>query len=68
MPKKILKKRDILRENLKTALNSSEFDVAKIQRLLVAIELTYKFPPSEMPRLAFWDLYLPLTRIYAAQN
>ncbi len=51
-----------------TALNSNGLDPAKAERLLSAIELTYKSPPSEVPRLALWDPYLRLTRAYAAQN
>jgi hypothetical protein len=67
-PKKMLKKRDTLRGDLKTALSPSGLDAAKAQRLLAAIELTHKSPPSQVPRLALWDPYLRLTRIYAAQN
>lgn len=67
--KKLLKRRSALLGDLKTtALNSSGLDLAKAERLLAAIELTYKSPPSKVPRLALWDPYLYLTRAHAAQN
>jgi len=64
----MLNRRNALREDLKTALDASGPDVVKAQRLLATIELTYKSPPSKVPRLALWDPFLLLTRIYAAQN
>jgi hypothetical protein len=68
-PKKLLKRRSTLLGDLQTtALNSSGLDPAKAERLLAAIELTYKSPPSKVPRLALWDPYLHLTRAHAAQN
>ncbi len=67
--KKLLKRRTALLGDLKTtALHSSGLDLAKAERLLANIELTYKSPPSKVPRLALWDPYLLLTRAYAAQN
>jgi SET domain-containing protein len=67
-PKKMLKRRDALRGDLKTALDASILDVAKTERLLVAIELTYKFPPSEVPRLALWEAYHSLMHAYVMEN
>src|SRR5207248_2968543 len=43
-------------------------DAAKAERLLAAIELTYKAPPSKVPRLALWAPFLRLTRVYAKQS
>jgi len=68
-PKKLLKRRDALRGDLNTTLlNASAIDAAKAERLLAAIEQTYKSPPSKVPRLALWDPYLLLARVYAAQK
>jgi len=67
-PKKILKRRDALREDLKIALTASVLDVAKTERLLASIERTYEFPPSRVPRLALWAPYLRLMRTYVAVN
>jgi hypothetical protein len=67
-PKKLLKRRDALRGDLKAAVpNMSGIDAAKAERLLAAVEQTYKSPPSEVPRLALYDSYLLLARVYAAQ-
>ena len=54
-------------EDLKTALDPGGLDLAKAERLLTAIELTYKSPPSKVPRLAVWEPYLRLTRAHAKQ-
>jgi hypothetical protein len=67
-PKKLLKRRDALRGDLGAVLNASGLDAAKVERLLAAIEPTYKSPSSEVPRLALWAPYLRLTRIYAMQG
>ena len=42
--------------------------MAKVERLLTAIESTYKLPSSKVPRLALWVLYLHLMRAYAVGN
>ena len=43
-------------------------DLAKAERLLAAIEKTYPVPATEVPRLALWDPYLLLTRLYNSMN
>jgi hypothetical protein len=64
-PKKLLKRRDALCRDLKTTLlNTSGIDAANAERLLAAAKQTYKSPPSEIPRLALWDSYLLLARVY----
>ncbi|KAN0077855.1 hypothetical protein V8E54_006159 [Elaphomyces granulatus] len=67
-PKKVLEKRDALHGDLKTALDAVVLDVAKTERLLAAIELTYKIPASEVSRLALWAPYLRLMHAYVAEN
>ena len=68
-PEKLVKRRDALRRDLKTTLlNTSGIGAAKAERLLAAVEQTYKSPPSKVPRLALWDSYLLLARVYAAQK
>jgi hypothetical protein len=69
-PKKLLRRREALRGDLKTALlnTGGAIDAAKAERLLGALEQTYKSPPSKVPRLALWDPYLVLARLYAAQK
>jgi hypothetical protein len=59
----VLKKRNVL----KAALNTSGLE-AKVERLLTAIESTYKLPSSKVPRLAIWIPYLHLMRAYAVGN
>jgi hypothetical protein len=66
---KLLRRRETLRGNLKTVLQSSTgVDLAKAERLLTAIEQTYKSPPSKVPRLDLWDPYLFLIRLHAARK
>ncbi|KAI9878412.1 MAG: hypothetical protein M1830_000932 [Pleopsidium flavum] len=68
-PKKSIKKREVLLGDLKAACEASGgLQLSKAERLLTAIEQTYKTNPAGVPRLALWDRYLMLTRIYAAQN
>lgn len=68
-PKKLLKRRDALLRDLKTTFaNTSGIDVAKAERLIAAVEQTYKSSPSKVPRLALWDPCLLLARVYAAQK
>lgn len=43
-------RKDALLGDLKTASNLSRSDHAEAERLLAAIELTYKSPPSKIPR------------------
>jgi hypothetical protein len=64
----VFKKRNVLHGDLKAALNTSGLDVAKVERLLTAIESTYKLPSSKVPRLALWVPYLHLMRTYAVGN
>lgn len=66
-PKKVLKRRDTLGGDLDTALNVSELDVAKIERLIAAIGSTYKLPSSQVPQLTLWTPYLRLIRTYENQ-
>ncbi|KAN0087063.1 hypothetical protein V8E54_000751 [Elaphomyces granulatus] len=65
---KVLKRRDTLRGDLDTALNASELDVAKVERLIAAIGSTYKFPSSQVPQLTLWTPYLRLIRTFATEN
>jgi hypothetical protein len=68
-PEKLLKRRNVLRRDLKTTLlNTSGINAAKAERLLTAVEQTYISPRSKVPRLALWDSYLLLVRVYAAQK
>lgn len=51
-----------------TLLNTSGINAAKAERLLTAVEQTYISPRSKVPRLALWDSYLLLVRVYTAQK
>lgn len=68
-PAKLLRRREVLLGDLYAAAEApGGIDVAKGERLLEAIEKTYKAPPDRVPRLALWDPYLLLTRIYQVQD
>jgi len=68
-PKKSIKKREALLGDLKAACKTTGgVHLSKAERLLTAMEQTYKANCAEVPRLALWDPYLMLTRIYATQN
>ena len=45
-----------------------ETGLANIERLLAAIEQTYTVPAAVVPRLALWDPYLALTRVYISNG
>ena len=45
-----------------------ETGLANIERLLAAIEQTYTVPAAMAPRLALWDPYLALTRVYVSNE
>lgn len=67
----VVTKRRVLREDLKRAFDPSTshtIETDKIERLLGALERTYKRPADEVPRLLLWDPRLALARVYATQN
>lgn len=67
--KKTFKKREALLGDLKAAFMApSGVQLPKVERLLTALEQTYKISPAQVPRLALWDPQLLLARLYAAQN
>ena len=67
--KTVLNRRHNLLEDLKVALGSEmDADLPKAERMLVAIEKTYSEPANDVPRLALWQPYFLLTRIYSSQN
>lgn len=68
-PEKTTKKRAVLLGDLKAALMTpSGVQLPKIERLLTALEQTYKTSFAQVPRLALWEPYLLLARMYATQN
>jgi SET domain len=68
-PKKTTKKREVLLSDLEADFMApSGAQLPKIERLLTALEQTYKTSSAQVPRLALWEPYLLLTRMYAAQN
>ena len=68
--KKLARKRQALLEDLNAAFTASDgVQLPKVERLLTVLEQTYKASsPTEVPRLALWNPYLVLTRMYAAKN
>lgn len=68
-PKKTLKRREALAADLTGAFASpAGVDLAKVERLLTALERTYKAAAARVPRLGMWDLYRLLARNYATRN
>lgn len=67
--KNVKAKRAALLQDLMGAFkNRDGADLAKVERLLAAIEKTYLVPATKVPRLALWDPYLLLTRLYNSMN
>ena len=65
----MLNRRHNLLEDLKVALGSeTDADLPKAERMLVAIEKTYSEPANDVPRLALWQPYFLLMRIYSSRN
>jgi hypothetical protein len=63
--------REKLQKQLKelcTTLQSRKSSIAKYERLLLALEATYKRPAIEVPRLLLWDAQLLLVRIYNSRS
>jgi SET domain len=68
-PEKATKKRKVLLGDLKAAFMApSGVQLPKIERLLTALEQTYKISSARVPRLALWEPYLLLARMYTSQN
>ena len=68
-PKQHLKKRNALLGDLKTAFPASRVpDISKAERLLAALEKTYRTPSTLVPRLALYDSYCAVFQIYVVQN
>lgn len=62
--KKQLQGREKLLEDVKTILTTRTVDTAEAERLLVAIDGSYKYPASKVPRLALRIPYLSLANSY----
>lgn len=63
--------REELQKQLKelcTTLQSRKSSIAKYERLLLALEATYKRPAVQVPRLLLWDAQLLLVRIYNSRS
>ena len=78
-PKQVVRKRGGLRADIDATLevrgsgnsnssSTSGVDVSKVERLLAALEQTYKKPPTQIPRLAVATKYPLLTRIYVSRQ
>lgn len=70
--KKTTKTKSTSRENLLGDLKASFDapsgpDLAKAKRTLLVLEKTYKLPATRVPRLALWESYMHLVRLYAAR-
>lgn len=48
--------------------NPAKLDAPKADGLAAAIEATYKSPAREVPRHAFWEPHLLITRAYATAS
>ena len=67
--KTVLSRRRNLLEDLKAVFGSQTgADLTKAERILDAVDKTYSEPATEVPRLALWDPYVLLTRIYSSRN
>ena len=67
--KTVLSRRRNLLEDLKAVFGSQTGpDLSKAERILDAVDKTYSEPATEVPRLALWDPYVLLTRIYSSRN
>ncbi|RAL63229.1 hypothetical protein DID88_004307 [Monilinia fructigena] len=62
------RKREKFLIDLKVVLNARDVDLAKAERLLTAIDGTYKHPATKVPRLALRKPYLQLAEFYAKQG
>ncbi|KAB8302482.1 hypothetical protein EYC80_005886 [Monilinia laxa] len=66
--KKQFRKREKFLVDLKVVLNARDVDTAKAERLLIAIDATYKHPAAKVPRLALRKPSLQLAEVYARQG
>ncbi|KAF7879007.1 hypothetical protein EAF04_000207 [Stromatinia cepivora] len=67
-PKNQARLRKKLLGDLKVALSACDVDTAKAERLLNALERTYKHPATDVPRLALREPYFKLGGIYSKQG
>ncbi|ESZ98258.1 hypothetical protein SBOR_1354 [Sclerotinia borealis F-4128] len=66
--KRQLRRRSKLLEELKMTLDASNINTTKAERLLIAIDGTYKHPATRVPRLALRYPYLQLAGVYAKRK
>ncbi|KAL8713675.1 MAG: hypothetical protein Q9220_002201 [cf. Caloplaca sp. 1 TL-2023] len=68
--KNVLSRRLALLKDFEAAFGDRTIaaDLPQAERLLEAIEKTYSAPAKDVPRLALWEHYLLLTRIYSSKN
>lgn len=62
------KKRNGLLGDLKAALDVTNIDTSKAERILNAIGQTYKHPARDVPRLALQEPYAHLALLYSKQG
>ncbi|TEY48900.1 hypothetical protein BOTCAL_0290g00120 [Botryotinia calthae] len=67
-PKKEITMRKKLLRNLNAVLNASHVAIPQAERLLNALEKTYKRPAIDIPRLALRESYFRLTRVYSQRG
>ncbi|KAK4694738.1 hypothetical protein P7C71_g2891, partial [Lecanoromycetidae sp. Uapishka_2] len=67
--KAVISKRAVLLKDLKNAFEAKDGpDLPKCERILPLLEKTYSVSAANVPRLALWDPYLLLVRIYNTKN
>lgn len=66
-PEKVRRRRELLRADLRACVmvkNPDDMDVPKAQRLVAAVEATYKAKPAEAPRELLCGLQLMVARVH----
>ncbi|TGO27412.1 hypothetical protein BPAE_0042g00250 [Botrytis paeoniae] len=66
--KKEMTMRKRLLKNLKIVLDASHVSIPQAERLLNALEKTYKRPAIDVPRLALRESYFRLARVYSQRE
>ncbi|TGO08030.1 hypothetical protein BTUL_0230g00120 [Botrytis tulipae] len=67
-PRKEITMRKKLLRNLKIVLDASHVSIPQAERLLSALEKTYKRPAIDVPRLALRESYFRLARVYSQRE
>ena len=61
-------RKDLRAQALREFESRGVLDMGKIEKIIATIAETYTSPPTDVPRLAYWDVAFATAQLYAEQK